>query len=64
LTIPKFAVPTGTSLEVVVVAILETGTLTTLPYCWLSELARFKLALAALEIGAWPGVNQEAGRLE
>jgi len=42
---------------------LENGTLTTLPYVSEGTVASNKLAFLELSTGAWPGVNQAAGRL-
>jgi len=64
LTRPKFVFPTVAVAAAAVVAMVEAGTLTTLPYCWLSTVARYPLLVLELSTGAWPGVNQEAGRRE
>ena len=45
------------------VEMAENGKLTTLPYCSVDlTLASYWLANKALLTGAWPGVNQAAGR--
>lgn len=45
------------------VEMVETGTLTTLPYCSVDlTVASYWLAIKAFSTGAWPGVNQAAGR--
>lgn len=47
----------------VYVEMVETGTLTTLPYCSVGAEASNLLAVTELSTGAWPGDNQAAGRL-
>jgi hypothetical protein len=54
--------PTGVVLPVYV-EMVENGTLTTLPYCSVLTVASNMLAVTELSTGAWPGVNQAAGRL-
>lgn len=45
------------------VEMVENGTLTTLPYCSVDlTVASYWLEIKALLTGAWPGVNQAAGR--
>jgi len=52
------------SVEPVWVEMVENGTLTTLPNVSPGTVASNLLAVIELATGAWPGVNQAAGRLD